>query len=225
MSSASQNSSVKIRAVVFDCDGLMFNTEEIFNLAGKTLLNRHGYEMTEQVLQQMMGKRAHDAFTAMIEMTGIQRTIPELQEESSKIFFDLLPERVQPMPGLFDLLDHIDQSNLPKGVATSSHREYLGDMLARFEITHRFDTTLAAEDVENGKPNPEIYLKAAKRLGVEPHEMLVLEDSSIGTQAGAASGAHIVSVPHQFSVKQDFSKAKHVASSLLDPYIMDLISN
>ncbi|MEX0703123.1 MAG: HAD family phosphatase [Planctomycetales bacterium] len=212
-----------IAAVVFDLDGLMFNTEDVFNQAGRELLRRRGREMSEQLLSAMMGRRAPEAFAILIETLGLQETVDELMAESDAIFHAMLHERIAPMPGLFELLAVIDKRGLPKGVATSSGRSYLHDVLGRFDLLQRFPLTLAAEDVTHGKPHPEIYLTAARRLGVEPAEMLVLEDSEAGTKAAAAAGAVAVSVPHVHSVAHDFTPAAFIAESLIDPRVLALL--
>lgn len=212
-----------IRAVCFDMDGLMFNTEEIFNRSGRELLRRRGFELTDEILSKMMGRRAHEAFTALIDHLQLKETVEELRKESDEIFHGMLYEAVDIMPGLHTLLDLIETRNLPKGVATSSGRNYLEGLLSHFNLADRFATTLTSEDVTRGKPHPEIYLTAAMRLGVSPQEMLVLEDSGNGTAAAAAAGAHIVSIPHEHSRNQNFSSAKHIAESLTDSYIIRLI--
>jgi len=214
-----------IVAVVFDLDGLMFNTEEIFNETGTELLRRRGIYETQPVIDRMMGRRADEAFYEMITFCQLPETIEELKAESNEIFHKLLHEKIKPMPGLFELLDVIEQRDLPKAVATSSGRNYLEEVLNRFDLLHRFQTTLTSEDVRHGKPHPEIYLQAAQRLNVPPEQMLVLEDSSNGTKAAAAAGAHIVSVPHQFSSRQDFTGTRHIATSLLDDYILSLLQH
>ena len=215
--------SSPIRAVVFDLDGLMVNTEEVFHLTGHELLRRRGKVATQELFNAMMGRRAREAFAAMIEMAELTDTIDDLQDESESIFDGLLETKLRTMPGLLELLDHLETRSMPKGVATSSDRVYMERMLGHFDLLHRFPMRLTAEDVTHGKPNPEIYLKAAQRIGVQPHEMLVLEDSHNGTKAAAAAGAHIISVPHEHSQHHDFSPAKHVATSLIDPVILELI--
>ena len=206
---------------MFDMDGLMFNTELVFNATGTELLRRRGKVPHPQLFQRMMGRRAAEAFTAMIELMELTDTIDELQEESEAIFYDLLDDVLAPMPGLFRLLDRIESAGLPKGVATSSGRAYLEDMLGRFDLAHRFHMTLGAEDVINGKPDPEIYLTAAQRLDVAPAEMMVLEDSEAGTQAAAAAGAQIISVPHEHSDRHNFSMATAIADRLDDPVVLE----
>lgn len=214
---------VTIKAVVFDLDGLMFNTEDVFHLTGTELLRRRGKQPTPQVFHAMMGRRATEAFQAMIDLMALTDSIDELKVESGEIFDELLDDHLAPMPGLFDLLDLIEDCRLPKGVATSSDRQYLQRILGRFGLLERFDHTLTAEDVTHGKPHPEIYLTAAQRIGVQPREMLVLEDSENGTRAAAAAGAHIISVPHVHSRHHDFSAARAVAAGLHDRVIHNLL--
>jgi pseudouridine 5'-phosphatase len=212
-----------IKAVVFDLDGLMFNTEEVFHEAGVELMRRRGQEMTDELFTLLMGRRAEEGYPLLVERAGLSDDPLELWAESRDIFLDMLEGQLAPMPGLFELLDHIEHSGLPKGVATSSDRDYLHGILRQFEIHDRFHMTLTAEDVTQGKPHPEIYIKAAERLSVQPREMLVLEDSQAGTKAAAEAGAYIISVPHRYSAHQDFSPARHVASSLTDPVVLDLL--
>ena len=220
-----QTNNTRIKAVVFDLDGLMFNTEDVFNRTGRELLRRRGKELTDAVLSRMMGRRANEAFQVMKDMCELTESIPVLRAESQEIFDSLLEIHLAPMPGLFELLEQIESRGLPKGVATSSGRTYLINMLERFSLRDRFEPLLAAEDVTHGKPHPEIYLTAAEKLGVEPAEMLVLEDSETGTRAAAAAGAVAVSVPHVHSQSHDFSVATHVVSSLNDPRLFDLLGS
>jgi HAD superfamily hydrolase (TIGR01509 family) len=212
-----------IRAVVFDLDGLMFNTEDIFNEVSHVMMARRGKTMTRELLQQMMGRRAPEALQLMIDFHELGDTVTALMDESRSLFSDLAIDRLAPMPGLFTLLEHIEKRGIVKGVATSSGRRYLEEILNRFRLLERFHMTLAAEDVRHGKPHPEIYLTAAERLGVAPHEMLVLEDSHAGTTAGVNARAFVVSVPNDHSRYQDFSHAAHVATRLDDPHVLALL--
>jgi HAD superfamily hydrolase (TIGR01509 family) len=216
-------SAPRIRAVTFDLDGTMFNTEEVFQASGIQLLKRRGIEPHPDLWHRMMGRRAEEAFQAMIDLCGLPESIPELQVESEQLFFQMLDSILQPMPGLMTLLARIESRGLPMAIATSSTRPYVQLLLRRFELQDRFRFTKTAEDVVQGKPHPEIYLKAAAEHGVEPHEMLVLEDSETGTRSAAAAGAHVISVPHVHSRRHDFSIAKGVASRLDDPLILNLL--
>lgn len=212
-----------IKAVVFDFDGLMFNTEDIFNRSGRELLRRRGLEMTPELLSLMMGRRSDEAFPLMISALGLKESAADLRAEERVIFQEMLWTNVAPMPGLFELLAHIEGRALPKGVATSSRRAYIESVLVKFQLVERFDLVLTSEDVVEGKPHPEIYLTAAKRLGVSPAEMLVLEDSENGTKSAAAAGAVAVSIPHEHSRTHDFTSATLIAERLDDPQILRLL--
>lgn len=213
----------KISAVCFDLDGLMFNTEVIFNEVGYELLRRRERQMTHDLITAMMGRRAIEAVQVMIDWHELDDTAEALIDESQVLFFQLAEDRLAAMPGLYELLETIESRELPKGVATSSARAYLEKILGKFEMLDRFHSILTAEDVVVGKPNPEIYLKAAARLGVPPEEMLVLEDSQAGTNAAAAAGAYAVSVPHEHSANHDFRNASLVAEALNDPRVLKLV--
>ena len=208
---ATQTPAPTLLAVAFDLDGTMFNTEQVFQASGLALLRRRGLEPHPQLWSSMMGRRAEEAFQAMITLCGLKETIPELKLESETLFNELLDDILQPMPGLLHLLDRIEARGLPMAVATSSSRRYLTNMLTRFDLQDRFAFTLTAEDVTHGKPHPEIYEAAARNHRVAPAEMLVLEDSEAGTRSAAAAGAYIISIPHEHSRRHDFSVAKHVA--------------
>jgi HAD superfamily hydrolase (TIGR01509 family) len=172
----------------------------------------------------MLGRRPLESFQGLIDHLGLTEGPAELLAESRVIFHELLDTKLEPMPGLFELLDLVESSGLPKGVATSSPRDYLDDIFRRFDLSSRFPLQLTAESVTHGKPHPEIYLKAAEQLGVRPGEMLVLEDTQTGTRAGAAAGAFVVSVPHDHTADHDFSLASHIATGLDDPFITRLVT-
>jgi len=213
-----------IHAVVFDLDGLMFNSEDIFHEVGETTLRRRGKQLTQELHTRMLGRRAPEAMQICIDYHELDDSVEDLLHETRVLFEELAAIHLAPMPGLHRLLGHIEQHNLPKGVATSSGRRYLEGMLARFGLADRFDLTLTAEDVSHGKPHPEIYLTAAQRLGIQTAQMLVLEDSHAGTSSAVSAGAIAVSVPNRHTRHLDFGHAHHVVGQLDDPLVLQLIS-
>ena len=212
-----------IRAVVFDLDGLMLNTEDIFELAGVELMARRGLEMTDEIRHGMMGRRPVEAFTVLRDLTGLEDSLEELMLETKVLFAALAEDRLSVMPGLLEVFELLDARKLPRAVATSSPRAYMTHLLEKFNLLHRIDFTLTAEDVIHGKPHPEIYLKAAELHGVDPAEMLVLEDSETGTRAAAAAGAYIVSVPSRHTDFGDFSMCRLRIPSLMDERLLQLL--
>ena len=219
------NQRPEIRAVVFDMDGLMLNTEDIFELAGQRLMERRGLIMTDEIRQSMLGRRAVEAFTALKSITGLTDRIEDLMYETKELFESIAENSLETMPGLHDVLELIESLNLPRAVATSSPRAYMTPLLERFDLLHRFHFTLTAEDVTHGKPHPEIYQMAASRLNVHPGEMLVLEDSETGTRAAHAAGAYIVSVPNRHTAVGDFSMSRMKIDSLHDERLLSLLRN
>ena len=218
-------SSHSFEAVVFDLDGLMFNTEDIYLQVGAEVLRRRNKLFTPELVDAMMGLRPAQAIARMIEWHNLSDTVQQIIEaESRAIFTPLLDTQLEPMPGLFPLLNAIESAGIPKAIATSSSRRFAEEVLGRFALIERFTFSLTAEDVNHGKPNPEIYQIAAKRLGVTPTAMFVLEDSQTGLTSAVASGAYAVAVPSTHSARHDFSQAAWIAGGLNDPQIYALLS-
>ncbi|MBI1312769.1 HAD-IA family hydrolase [bacterium] len=213
-----------IRAVAFDLDGLIFNTEHVFAIAAEELLRDRDRDLPPDLLRQMMGRRPPEGFVIMREMLSLDESPEALLAEASDRFLKLLDEHLEPMPGAFEVFDLLESMGLPKAVATSSPRRFLDDLLGRFSLAPRFQFTLTAEDVTYGKPHPEIYLTAASRLGVEPSQMLVFEDSETGSRAAAAAGAFVISVPHEHSHHHTFDVSHRIANTLNDPLIRDVLA-
>ena len=213
----------RARAVVFDLDGLMFNTEELYVEVGTEILRRRGYKFTNELLDQMMGRPSHVALQIMIDTHTLKATVQELLAETDEIFPEILRERLAPMPGLIDLLASLEKHNIPKGIATSSRRSFVERVLGKFSFQPRFSPILTSEDITHGKPDPEIYLKAAAGLGIAPGEMLVLEDSQNGCRAAVSAGAIAVAVPSGHSHRHDFTGAALVADTLADRRIYALL--
>lgn len=215
----SQPPPVAIRAVTFDLDGLMFNTEELYQEVGGILLARRGKEFTSELLDKMMGRKSNVALQLMIEHHELDATPEQLAAETAEIFGGILPQRLAPMPGLLDLLAALEAADIPKGIATSSGRAFVDRVLGVFHLAPRFAFVLASEDIEHGKPAPDVYLLAAQRHGVPPAAMMVLEDSGIGSAAAVAAGTYAVAVPHGQSRSHQFPGVELTAMSLMDDRI------
>jgi len=212
-----------LRAVVFDMDGLMFNSEDVYWRVGAELLRRRGCVFTRELSDAMMGRPPQPGFEVMIRWHALTDTWRALADESEDLFIGFLDENLAPMPGLLELLARLEAAGIPKAICTSSSRRVLTAVLARFAMEPRFQFTLTAEDIHQGKPHPEIYLKAAERFGIPPQEMLVLEDSQTGCRSAAAAGAFTVAVPGEHSRNQDFSVASMVIPSLADPKLFETV--
>jgi len=214
-----------IRAVAFDMDGLLVNTEELYTQVGDSILHRRGKRFTQELKDAMTGLPGPLAFRLMIERECLTDTVETLESESRSLFAELLPQQLRLLKGVEQLLDTLDQRGLRRCVATSSSRAFAQKVLSSVGIIDRFDFVITAEDVTQGKPHPDIYLSAAKRLSVRSEQMLVLEDSHNGCKAGVASGACTVAVPGPHSTKHDFTGTHLRATSLIDPAITQLLED
>jgi HAD superfamily hydrolase (TIGR01509 family) len=211
--------SPPLKAVTFDLDGLMFNTEELYQEVGGMILAKRGKEFTAELLDQMMGRKSNVALALMIEYHQLDDTPEQLAAETAAMFGGILPEKLRPMAGLLDLLAALEAAGIPKGIATSSGRAFVNHVLGTFDMAPRFSFVLTSEDIEHGKPAPDVYLLAARRHGVMPREMMVLEDSQFGCQAAVAAGAYAVAVPHGQSKTHQFPGVAFEATSLADERI------
>ncbi len=212
-----------IDAVVFDLDGLLVNTEELYQHVGSEMLRRRGRTFDADLLDAMMGRPQKVALGIMIEWHGLDDTVETLAAETKVIFESLLDDRLRPMPGAVALVEHLVARGLPRGVATSSGPDFAHDVLGRVGLLDRFGFVLTSADVTQGKPHPEIYETAAGRLGVRPERMLVLEDSAAGCRAAVAAGAVGGAGPGGHSRRHDFTGARLVAESRADPRIHALL--
>ena len=214
---------VRPHVVVFDLDGLMFNTEELYQCVGTEVLRRRGKTFDADLLNAMMGRPPRVSLQLMIDWHKLEATVEELALENDEIFCDLLDTRLAYMPGLEELLSSLEAAGIPKAIATSSGPKFVANVLGRFDLAPRFDFILTCDDIIDGKPHPEIYLTAAKRFGVKPSEILVLEDSQNGCRAAVAAGTFAVAVPAGHSHGHDFAGAKLVIDTLADPRLYEVL--
>ena len=214
-----KNGSNHPRAVAFDLDGLMFNTEVLYESVGRELVESRGKTYSPAVTQQMMGRPSRVALQMMIDHYQFCESISQIQDEVDAIFDGMLEDRLETMPGLFELLLAIEQADIPKAVTTSSRRAFVEKVLGQFHLQDRFAFILSAEDVVNGKPDPEIYRTAASRFQIPASRLIVLEDSEIGSRAAVSANAVTISVPGEHSKHQQFPRQAIMATSLADPLI------
>lgn len=210
------------RAVVFDMDGTMFDSETLYHRATDVLLKRRGHRMTEELSLAMMGVPGLISMGLLRDRHALEEDPARLYDECQVILRGLMTTELRLMPGLEELLGRIETRGLPKGVATSTERPLTEHMLKTFRLWPRFQFVLTRDDVVNGKPHPEIYLRACSTLGLSPDEVLVIEDSQVGSLSAKAAGCYCVAIPHDLSRQVDFSHADLIADHLLDPKLLEL---
>jgi HAD superfamily hydrolase (TIGR01509 family) len=204
-----------MRAIVFDMDGLMIDSERIYWDAGRHIARQYGKEVSDQTLGRMMGRKPLESLTVFAREIGIPQPPEVLLAAREARVVAALEAGVEPMPGLMDVLPVLGQK-YKLAIATSARRSMVDIIMGSLGVEHYFTVVQTSDDVTNGKPDPEIYLKAMGKLGVEPAESVVLEDSSNGAMSGKRAGAYVIAVPSQYTRQQDFSFADYIAADLHD---------
>ena len=204
-----------MRAVIFDMDGLMIDSESLYWAAGRKVAARFGKTVKDETLGRMMGRSPVDSMRVFATELSLTEDPAALLEERDAMVFAQMREQVTPMPGLSEALADL-KPRFKLAICTSAIRRFVDVVLSSLGIGHYFDAIQTSEGVTHGKPNPEIYQKAMAQLGVEAGECFVFEDSSNGALAAKRAGAYVVAVPSRYTRDQDFTFVDYVARDLYD---------
>jgi HAD superfamily hydrolase (TIGR01509 family) len=184
-----------VKAVVFDMDGLLVDSEVVYCEALTSQAAAMGYELPLEVMKRMIGHAWAGSAQVVRDHFGPDFDTERLRTGSIERFYELAQAEVALKTGVLEILDHLDRAGLPRAIATSSRRTDVEHHLTAHGLMDRFHAVLAQGDYPRPKPNPDPYLKAAEALGVDPADCLALEDSHNGVRAAAAAGMMTIMVP------------------------------
>jgi len=186
---------VRITHVIYDLDGTLLDTEPFYIRATDAIFRRFGMQLAPDVRAIMMGRPTHVAVPMMLEHTGLPMTAAAFIDEREAALYEMFAD-AQPTRGARELTTHLASHGIPQAVATSSSRESLPHKIRPhagwFEV---FETVVIADDVKHGKPAPDVFLEAARRLGAPPEACLVFEDAKSGVEGALAAGMQVVAIP------------------------------
>jgi HAD superfamily hydrolase (TIGR01509 family) len=192
-----------VKAVVFDLDGVILDTEELWNEVREGLARERGGRWSERAQSDMMGMSSTEWSQYMHDDVGL----PESPDEINREVVDRMLERyTQELPLIDGAVDAVRRlaAEWPLGVASSSNRVLIDKVLDVSGLASSFQVTVSSEEVARGKPAPDVYLEAAHRLGAEPSQAAAIEDSASGIRSAHAAGMAVIAIPnHAFPPPAD----------------------
>ena len=196
---------MEIKAVLFDMDGLMVDTESLSTEAFINSAKAQGYNMTKEETLKVLGFTKANIYQFWIDYfqgTNVdgKKLVDDHYEYIENVLYTVGPEK---MPFVEELLKYLKENNYKIAVASSSDTADIKNNLEKTKLEKYIDDIASGAEVENGKPAPDVFLLAAERLGVDPKDCLILEDSKAGIKAGKASGAMVFMVPDMFTVDKE----------------------
>lgn len=205
-----------IKGIIFDFDGLLADTEIVSYKIYKTILEKYGHDYTKQDYSQ-----GYSGKTEVINVNNLINTyrLPLEFDACFKLVIDtekeLLKQGVDLKPGAIELLSFLKEKSIKTIIASSSTRDRALGILRQHDIESMFDDFVFAEDISHSKPDPEIFLKAKDKLGLNNDECFVIEDSENGIEAGYRAGIPVICVPDMKMPKDEYlHKTRYVVRTL-----------
>ena len=185
-----------IEAVIFDMDGLMFDTEIISFACWKTAASKYGYVIIEELFLKTLGQTVERDQEIYAEYLGEDFPFEAVKNERFRLGAEYLRTNTVPIKdGLLELLAYLKNRHYKTAVATSSPREIALPLIEKAGVANFFDNIACGDEITNSKPDPEIFLTAALKLGASPERCMVLEDSEFGITAASRAGMKTVLIP------------------------------
>jgi HAD superfamily hydrolase (TIGR01509 family) len=185
-----------IEAVIFDLDGVLLDSEQLWDEAREQLARERGGRWHENAQRDMMGMSSPEWSRYMHDVIGLPEPPEEISREVVERLAKLYGEHLPVVPGAREAVERL-AARWPLGLASSSNRELIDLALELLGVKHLFKATVSSEEVPRGKPAPDVYLEAARRLGVEPTRAAAIEDSENGILAAKAAGMRVIAIPNR----------------------------
>lgn len=206
----------EINAVLFDMDGLLFDSEVLYKASLEKMAEARGKAFTREIHKSMMGRSAHESIEVLKTAWELEENVEELLKERDNGVIELAKDSLKIMPGVIELLTFCVNREVKHAIVTGSTRDIATAFIQNAKIPNNFAFILTGNDVEHGKPAPDIYLEGANRIQEEAKNCLVFEDSVNGVVAAKAAGCKVIACPNAYSNRKDFGKADYVVGSLAE---------
>jgi HAD superfamily hydrolase (TIGR01509 family) len=184
-----------IEAVVFDLDGVLLDSEQIWDEVREELARERGGRWHERAQRDMMGMSSTEWSRYMHDVVGLREPPEEINAEVVRRLERRYRDRLPLLPGAAEAVERL-AARWPVGLASSSNRRVIDLVLEVSRLRRCFRATVSSEEVQRGKPAPDVFLEAARRLGIAPERTAVVEDSENGIRAARAAGMRVVAIPN-----------------------------
>ena len=209
-----------IKAIIFDMDGLMIDSERVTFECYQERLKDMNLTMDEEFYKTLLGKPIKGIYQRFYDVYGNDFPIENVIQDVHQLMAERFEtEGVPVKKGLVELLHYLKDNNYKTIVATSSNRDRVDKILAQAKITEFFDDSICGDEVTKGKPNPEVFLISCQKLGVNVDEAIVLEDSEAGIQAAYSGNIDVICIPDMKYPEQEFEKMTTKILDSLDQVI------
>lgn len=203
-----------IKAVIFDMDGVMIDSEPLWEKTERILLARRNIEYTADYRDQIVGLNQNDSGKLLVETFKLEEKIEDIISERVEILFGIYVEELEVVEELIPLLNQLRENNYKLAVASSSPLRVINFVLDMFSLHEYFPIVVSGECTDNGKPHPDIYIHTSQRLEVEPKECVAIEDSINGVKSAKAAGMYCIAVPDKRLTQEKFQNADLIVPSL-----------
>jgi len=194
----------KIRAIIFDMDGVLIDSEHLWQQTERVIFGELGFELTDELLVQTRGLRTEEMvahWSARFPLDGIP--LAELMEEYDARMVETMKREVPLMEGARELIHFFRDRGLPVALATCSTQDHIDAVMEKHDLRSSFDLLVSAARGMQGKPHPEVYLHAAEKLKIDPTHCLAFEDSFFGVVAAKAARMKVVAMPDRSEYEQE----------------------
>jgi HAD superfamily hydrolase (TIGR01509 family) len=211
-------------AVVFDLDGLLIQSEEVWDGVREAYARERGGRYDAEIQRAMMGMSSTEWSTYLHEAAGVPDHPDEINREVARRMLEAYREHLPLIPGAADAVRRL-AARFALGLASSSNRELIDTVLEVAGLTDCFAATVSSEEVARGKPAPDVYLEAARRLGVPPERCAAVEDSHGGIRSAKAAGMRVVAIPNpSYPPDDEALELADVVIRSLDELTVDVVS-
>lgn len=204
-----------IKYMIFDMDGVIIDSEPVHLDLEEKLFKLYGIEMSKEEHNAFVGSTSHYMWGTIRDKYSLSQSLDELVEKDRKSYFELLSklEEVEPIEGVDGLIKELHENGVKIAVASSSPLDVIELVLDKIKIKQYFDVVVTGDFVEKSKPEPDIFLYAAEKLGAKPQECIVIEDSHNGVIAAKKAGMKCIGFKNLNSGNQDLSEADKIINS------------